>query len=65
MIEAFLQESLKAVYITVLQYLTNVPQNEPDFLKQNDEDQPHQGHDVHDSQALFNQSELQGGERFN
>ena len=37
MIETYLQESLKSVYITIMEYLQNVPQNEPDFLKQQEE----------------------------
>ena len=33
MIESFMQESLKAIYVTVLEYLQNVPQEEPEFLR--------------------------------
>jgi len=36
MIETFFLESLKSVYITIVQYLECVPQGDPDFL-QNDE----------------------------
>ena len=32
MIEAYLQESLKAIYITISEYLQSVPQDDPDFL---------------------------------
>ena len=33
MIESFMQESLKAIYVTILEYLQNVPQEEPEFLR--------------------------------
>ena len=34
MIETYFQESLKSVYITIMEYLNAVPQNEPDFMDQ-------------------------------
>lgn len=37
MIEAYFQEALKSIYITISEYLQNVPQEEPDFLKMDDE----------------------------
>lgn len=41
MIESFMQESLKAIYITVLEYLTNVPQEEPEFLRSDNNEEVH------------------------
>lgn len=47
MIETYFQESLKSIYITVLEYLQNVPQTEPDFLKSNEaEEEPEYLRDV-------------------
>lgn len=38
MIENFLQESLKGIYTSLLQYLQNVPQDEPDFKGSRNDD---------------------------
>lgn len=34
MIEAYIQDSLKAIFMTVSEYLLSVPQEEPEYLKQ-------------------------------
>lgn len=43
MIESFFLESLKSIYMTVIQYLQKVPYHEPDFFQDNDkgEDREH------------------------
>lgn len=35
MIESFIQEAMKVVYVSVYEYLQSVPQQEPDFYKHN------------------------------
>lgn len=36
MIETYYQESLKSVYMAIIQYLQNVPQQTPEFLGMNE-----------------------------
>jgi hypothetical protein len=36
MIETYFLESLKSIYMTIVQYLQSVPQNEPDFMQTDD-----------------------------
>ena len=56
MIESFMQESLKAIYITILEYLTNVPQEEPEFLRSDNNEEVHQKQAIRESIAQLQAS---------